>query len=109
MTTMKLEGILDLDWEAIWVGDDNLTERVRKTVFNGPVTVAFAGKRFTGYEIGSYEGYSSYSEWTPGDACSLELYLNNGGEHDLKRELREYDGEEITIWIADEPVNILEG
>lgn len=108
MTILKFRGVLDLDWERIWVGDDNLTEWVGRTKFDGPVTVAFAGKRFTGDEIGSWEGHPGYSEVTPGDEAELELYLSGGGEHDIKRELRDYDGQEITIWIADEPVNILE-
>lgn len=66
------------------------------------VTVAIADERFDG-DLYASEGCHGYSEWTPGCAADLRC-----GNHDLTEVLERYEGQTITLWIADEPVNVLE-
>ncbi len=66
------------------------------------VYVAIADERFDG-DLYALQGLDGYSEWTPGSVAELTV-----GPHNLIEELRRYEGQTITMWIADEPVNTLE-
>lgn len=70
--------------------------------FKGKVTVAFTEKRFDG-TLDIDCGSQGYSEWTPGDPAQFKI-----GSHNILRELERLDGKEIVLWVADEPVNVLE-
>lgn len=109
---LKFKGIVNAtskdigvdDWKVgARVGDRNIVEEVLKTRFNDMVTVVIADERFFG-ELTALEYDSWWSEWTPGDPERLFC-----GKNDLIEILEErYNGKEITMWIADEPVNVLE-
>lgn len=86
---------------AIHVGGRDVIGEVGCADWSGPVTVAYADKRFSG-PLEWNIGYG-YSEWTPMESDALTV-----GEHDLIRELEQYEGEVITLWIADEPISILD-
>lgn len=128
MTILKFEGVLDLyastgdsyHLDTIKVGDEDVVTAVRNTDFGERITVAFASAawraEFEGTGIWACQSSRGYSEWTPGSPSELELFFNPNNEvgvpvencHNIKEELREFDGKEVTIWIADEPVNVLE-
>lgn len=65
------------------------------------VYAALGDERFDG-DLDVFEGSCGYSEWTPADPAELKI-----GAHDLFRRLSQLDGQSVTLWIADEPVNVL--
>jgi hypothetical protein len=86
---------------AILIGGKDLIDEIEEAKFTGKVTVGIADQTFTGelfYEMGW-----GYSEWTPMEQDSLKV-----GSHDLLEILERYENQEIIVFIADEPVNILE-
>lgn len=87
---------------SVWIGGANLIEAVEAVKWSGPVTVAIADETFTG-DLYADEGSRGYSEWTPGDPATLTV-----GPHDIRRILDRYEDQEITVWIADEPINTLD-
>lgn len=65
------------------------------------VNCGIADARYTGaldIEIGW-----GYSEWTIMDSDRLQV-----GPHDLLDIIRRYEGQEITLFISDGPINLLE-
>lgn len=44
-----------------------------------------------------------YSEFTPMESDELKV-----GDHDLIEILSRHEGENITLWVSDEPINVLE-
>ena len=71
--------------------------------FTGPVTIAFADERFAGEGLAADLGWG-YSEYTPVDSDLLGI---RGSDVNLIEILRSrYVGYEITLWIADEPIDL---
>ena len=86
---------------AILIGDRDLIGEVFAAKWSGPVVVGIADERFSG-PIAIEEGWG-YSEYTPMESDSLTV-----GAHDIIDILEKYIDQEITVWIADEPVNLLD-
>jgi len=109
---LKFEGKVELGDEcrcsddpsgAILIAGRDAVGEIYDADFSGPVTVAIADSRFTGdlsVDLGD-----GYTEWTPMDPDKLMV-----GPHNLIDALRHFAeaGESVTMWIADEPVNVLD-
>lgn len=103
MTILRFEGIVDVDFDNLWIGERDVIVEIQKASFNAPVTVALADERFTG-DLEIYDGSKAYSEWTPGDPAEFKV-----GGHDVLDRLEEhYNGKVVILWIADEPINTLD-
>jgi len=93
---------------ALWIGARDVVSEIGEVKWNGPVTCAiFAGKltgdtAFQG-ALRIQEGWG-YSEYTPIE--SDELFV---GPHNLLKIIGDLEGDEITVWFADEPINVLAG
>lgn len=86
---------------AFLIGDVDVLDELGSTHFDNPVTVAVADKRFSG-ELNIELGWG-YSEYTPMDDDKMEV-----GEHNIVGIIGQYEeGQELTLWVADEPVNVL--
>lgn len=72
-----------------------------------PVTVAIADQELTQSIVnGTLDidtGMEGYSEWTPGYPSNFTV-----GGHDILKRLQGLEYTTITLWVADEPFNILE-
>ncbi len=111
---LKIKGKLTYSWDSIGEkpligGLDiifllNMMDAHAKEngTFGKKYTLAFADARFTG-ELDVSEGSQGYSEMTPGSP--RELLVNR---HNILDHLSDYINEEITMWLADEPINTLE-
>ena len=93
---------------TVKIGGENILHSIQDTKFEGKVTVAWLDRKFVGEDIWAAESVRGYSEWTPAAPYELELFTRGAGTHDLVAELEQYRGQEITLWVADEPVNVLE-
>ena len=106
MTILEFKGIVDTSdsstESAYTIGGVDFIAQIRSANFAKPVTVALADERFTG-DLSCSEGSWGYSEYTPGWAAELDI-----GPHNILKILDRYDGDEITLWIADEPINTLD-
>lgn len=108
MTILKFKGVVEM-WDSNLKSENNYSiggvdfiAKIQSTAFNGPVTIAIADDRFTG-DLYCSEGLKGYSEYTPSEPADLDV-----GAHNILKILGRYDGQEITLWIADEPINTLE-
>jgi len=88
---------------ALFIGGVDVVDRVTdKWSSKTKVFVALGDSTFSG-ELFVECGWG-YSEWTPMDSDELKV-----GEHDLIAEIESrHNGEEITLWIGDEPINVLD-
>jgi hypothetical protein len=86
---------------SVFIGNEDVVEKIENANFQKPVTVAIADERFSG-DLAVETGWG-YSEYTPMDPDILIV-----GDHDLIDILARYTGQKITMWIADEPVNVLD-
>lgn len=86
---------------AVKIGYRDLVAEVMHYKWNGPVTVAIADERFCG-DLDAEFGWG-YSEYTPMDPDILTV-----GPHNILNIISNHDGEHLTVWIADEPVNVLD-
>lgn len=88
---------------SIFIGGIDVVSKIRenKENFRRKVTVGILDERFDG-ELFIEEGWG-YSEWTPMDNDQLKV-----GSHDLIEIVTRYSGQSITMFVADEPVNILD-
>jgi hypothetical protein len=86
---------------SVWVGGRDVVAEVEGVCWSGPVTVAVADERFTG-DLAVEMGWG-YSEFTPIDRDRLSV-----GPHNLISVIERLEGQDITVWIADEPINVLE-
>lgn len=86
---------------SIHIGDSDVLFEIEGAGFSKRVTVGILDERFDG-ELSVETGWG-YSECTPMDPDVLKV-----GEHDLIEILERYVGQNITMFIADEPFNILE-
>lgn len=102
MTILKFEGVVEMDYDEIKIDGRDVVAEVNAVDWPGKVTIAFADAAFDG-ELYATHGYPGYSEWTPGEPASLEV-----GKHRVSDRLWENDGLKVTMWVADEPVNVLE-
>jgi hypothetical protein len=105
MTVLRFDGIVEnVDYEDFTIGGRYVIEEIGKAFGRqkAAVTAALADERFEG-DLDLYIGSRGYSEWTPGEVGRLRI-----GKHDLFDRLDELDGQQVTLWIADEPVNVLE-
>lgn len=106
MTILKFKGTVEFypengDCDFTVDSRDVITE-VEETFKDGQrVYVALADDTFEG-DLYAEQYTRGYSEWTPGDPSQLTV-----GPHDIRRILHRHDEKEITLWIADEPVNTL--
>lgn len=93
---------------ALWIGGKDVVSEVGAITWSGPVTVAIASDFLLGNTtyagaLKIAEGWG-YSEYTPMDDDQLFV-----GPHDLLKIIGELEGRNVTVWFADEPLNILEG
>lgn len=106
MTILKFKDIVDTcnsaTENAYSIGGVDFIAQIRRVGFTKPVTVALADERFAG-DLDCSEGSWGYSEYTPGWSAELSI-----GPHNILKILDRYDGDEITLWVADEPINTLE-
>lgn len=87
---------------AVFINGIDVVNTIHSTKFNGPVTIAIANDQFSG-DLVTEIGWG-YSEWTPMDSDVLKI-----GNHDLLEILDRYtEGNVITMWVSDEPINVLE-
>lgn len=86
---------------SILIGDRDFVGEILENFGGKKVTVAIADERFDGDVTGEL-GWG-YSEYTPMDSDSLTV-----GKHDLIEILSRYEDKEIKVWVADEPINVLE-
>jgi len=110
MTVLRFTGVVtegdasrvsyDEDDGAIHIGDSDVIAGIDAAAFSGPVTVAIADERFTEDSLVTGLGWG-YSEFTPLGDDRLTL-----GPHNLIEVLGRYVDQEITMWIADEPVDL---
>ena len=86
---------------SIYIGDRDVVSEIYDASFRKKIIVGIADETFTG-DIFSHTGWG-YSEYTPMEEDELRV-----GKHDLLEILRRYEGQNITLFISDEPINILE-
>ena len=84
------------------IGGVDIIDAIEAKTFSGPVTVAIADERFDGV-LHTYTASPGYSEWTPAEPAELTV-----GPHNIIEILARHEGEVITLWIVDEPFNVLE-
>lgn len=106
MTQLRFSGLVECEKcnpVSVKIGGRSVLDEVEET-FQGThhVTVALADERFMG-ELDCDVGSEGYSEYTPGESAILRA-----GDHDVLDRLEELDGNEVTLWIADEPVNVMD-
>lgn len=106
---LKFSGIIEYDFDldeslsVLRIGGEDVIRSVSSAFEGGSrVYVAMADEAFDG-DLYSDEGSPGYSEWTPGDPAELRI-----GNHDVLDRLERLRGANVTLWIADEPVNTLE-
>lgn len=110
MTVIKFSGLVELGDDcrvayegeldgSVHIGGRDVVEEVGQTQWSGPVTVGIADERYTGDLLVDL-GWG-YSEYTPMDPDMLTV-----GPHDLIAILLGHEGEQVTVWIADEPVDL---
>lgn len=97
----RVSGHLDGLDGAIWIGHDDLVFELDNTNFDGNVIVGIGDESFDG-DLFVETGWG-YSEYTPVDPDQLKV----GGSNILNI-LRGYEGEYITVWVSDEPINLLD-
>ena len=91
--------------EDITVGGKSVFGEINKVFPRMPrphVYVALADSTFDG-DLYTSAAMGGYSEWTPGDPLDITV-----GKHDVVKRLEKLEDQEVTLWIADEPVNTLE-
>lgn len=86
---------------SVIIGGKDIVHEIGIANFDKAVTVGILDERFDG-ELSVETGWG-YSEYTPMDSDELRV-----GEHDLIEILGRYVGQTITMFIADEPFNILD-
>jgi hypothetical protein len=86
---------------AIHIGGRDFVDEIASTKFAGPVTVGIADERFDG-DLSVDTGWG-YSEVTPEETDRLHV-----GPHNIIDRLERLEGQNVTVWVADEPVNVLE-
>jgi hypothetical protein len=99
---LKFKGILEMDYDEVFIGGKDVIKAINQAHFPGSVTVALADERWDG-KIFATHGEPGYSEWTPGWPAEITV-----GNHDVHDRLWNFDGTEVTLWVADEPFNVLE-
>lgn len=88
----------DLDG-AIHIGGVDVVAEMSQ--HSGRFTFAVADQSFDG-ELFVETGWG-YTEWTPMESDELKV-----GDHDLIEILRRYEDQEITLFVFNEPANILD-
>lgn len=130
MTVLKLNGPLSVrevpylggpeTTDAPFIGEvDVITEVLSTFPYGSHVTVAIADERFDG-DVHADHGSVGFSEYTPGDPAEFFLknpdgpdelypYLSSISDrgHDIFERLSDLEGQTITLWVADEPINTL--
>lgn len=88
---------------AIFIGNIDVVSEIDDIFKDGTkLIIGIADKTFNG-DLFVECGWG-YSEYTPMDSDTLKV-----GDHDLINILEGYEDEEITMWVSNEPINILEG
>lgn len=93
---------------ALWIDGRDVVDEVGEVAWQGPVTCAIYAGTLTGDTafqgaLKIQQGWG-YSEYTPMDSDKLFV-----GPHDILKILEGFKGQEITVWFADETINVLEG
>lgn len=110
MTELELSGVVeafiqgtfdDAPCSSVTIGGKDVLTEINAT-FPGHrvVTVAVADERFEGDLMLDF-GSPGYSEYTPGSVAELTV-----GPHDILEILERLEGQTVTLWIADEPVDL---
>jgi hypothetical protein len=110
VSDLRFDGVVDA-WgdqpdgaERLTIGGRWVVSEINESFpFNTAVTVAIADERFTG-ALDADVGMRGYSEWTPGEPSQLTV-----GPHSILDVLQRYDGQTVTMWVADEPVDLADG
>lgn len=80
---------------------DVIEDAIDDKTLKSPVTVGLADETFDG-ELFAETGYG-YSEYTPVDPDRLTV-----GPHNLIKVLERHEGKTVTMWVSDEPINLLD-
>lgn len=104
---LKFSGIIEYDSDespfVLRIGGVDVISSVGSAFRDGSrVYVALADETFDG-DLYSDEGSPGYSEWTPGDPSEFRV-----GNHDVLERMEQLRGSNVTLWVANEPVNTLE-
>lgn len=109
MTALRFDGLVDCEQfgnpgHLRIGGRDVIKELVDEFGYQGKqVTVALLNERWDGLSDFD-QGMEGYSEWTPGEPAKVYV-----GDHDVLARLEELNGREVTLWIADEPIDLNAG
>jgi len=87
---------------AVFIGDADIIKVIDGATWGGKVTVGLGDERFDG-ALFVEEGYG-YSEYTPVASDKLTV-----GSHDIISMLERHEGKHVTLWVSDEPVDLLAG
>jgi hypothetical protein len=93
---------------SLWIGDHDVISEVGSIKWEGPITCAIYASSLLGDTafqgaLRIQEGWG-YSEYTPVE--DDELFV---GPHNLIKIISDMEGDHITVWFADETINVLEG
>lgn len=109
MTILKFRGVVNTfdlhlaSGSMCSIGGTDFIRQIHEAPFGGAVTVVIADSTFDG-DLSCWEGSRGYGEYTPGDAAELTV-----GPHNILEILDRYNGQGVTMWVADEPINTLDG
>ena len=87
---------------AIHIGGVDVVGRIADKWPTATKTIAAIGDESFSGELFVETGWG-YTEWTPMESDTLRI-----GDHDLIEDLGRHDGKTITLWVSDEPINVLE-
>lgn len=111
MTILKFTGLVDAEASfcdrsgTIYtptIDGVDIIEAIKQAGFHRAVTVGLADERFNG-DLWAFNASPGYSEYTPAESAELTV-----GPHNLIEILERHAGQTVTLWIADEPFNVLE-
>lgn len=113
-TFMKWRGLVEIQRTTdtfevmdILIGQQSVIESIEMAhhadTFKGSATVAIAGEKFSVDNVWGYGWHGDYSEYTPGNPAELMA-----GPHNLIDILERYEGQNITMWVANGPFNLIE-
>lgn len=112
MKALRFEGVVELgdycrvafDDElngSVHIGGVDVVDAIYEAKFTKAVTVGIADETFDG-DLFVDTGWG-YSEYTPMDPDVLKV-----GGHDLLEILSRHEGKNITVWVSEGPINLLE-
>ena len=109
VSKLRFSGIVRLGETDVWIGDRAVIDEIEDVNWQAAygsrfplVSVCLMDERFDGL-LHAICGSPGYSEYTPAEPGQLKV-----GDHDVFKRLRELNGRNVTLIVADEPANSLE-